>query len=57
MNILPEQQRWINREARNCFGGGVGNRTLKYMSGYNHYGMKNTEINKELHIEDYLRYG
>ena len=56
-NIFPETWRWIDREARDCFGGGVGNGTLKCVYGYNHHGVRNAKINKELTNEECPRCG
>jgi len=39
---------WVDKEARNCFAGGVGVSTLKCVAGYNHHGCRNNKINSGL---------
>ena len=48
LNILPEKWRWVDREARNCFGGGARNGTIKCVTGHNHHGVRNAKINQDL---------
>ena len=43
---VKEGWEWVDQDARNCFHGGVGARTLKCVYGFNHHGKRNTLINK-----------
>ena len=45
---IAEKHKWINKEARNCFYGGVGNGTLKCVVRYNHHGRRNKATNNGL---------
>ena len=48
MKLVPENWKWVDREARNCFGGGAGIGTIKCVNGYNHHGVRNAKINQGL---------
>ena len=43
-------------DTRNCFEGGVGAGTIKYVSGFNHHGKRNSIINKNLCFKECPRY-
>ena len=45
---VKDKHNWIDREARNCFHGGVGAGMLKYAMGFNHYSKRNAIVNKGL---------
>ena len=45
---VGDKWRWIDREARNCFHGGIETGILKYSVGYNHHRKRNGRINNRL---------
>jgi len=47
-DAIGEYWKWVDREARNSFSGGVGEGTIKCVWGYNHHGVRNAMINKNL---------
>ena len=47
-DVIGEHWKWIDREARNSFSSGVGAGTIKCVWGYNHHGIRNAMINRNL---------